>query len=683
MPNFDYLCTGFRGRRYMRSPFDKILNWYFTKNSLPYWCILLIDLAIVMFSGITTYWIFNKTATTIEHAYQLLDTVIIFAMLSLPGFRLFHTYSGFMRYSSFVDLMRVTYGNALTLVLALLAEYGMDYLPGDKFVHFNTTSICILFILATLLMWALRVFVKTLYDVAFSNTRAVRILIYGAMQGGVGLAKNIQAQRPRKFVVKGFITHYKNTKHHEIMGEKVYSISDNMEEIIRKNDIEAVLVAPYRTKEFRNNQEIQDKIIGAGAKIYMAQSAIEIEPSEDSNAEVDYSHMQLREVSVEELLPRQEIRVDLKSVEELLTGQRVLITGSAGSIGSEMVRQVAQFKPAAMILIDQAETPQHDIRLMMAKEFPEIQAETIVTSISRKTRMEEIFKSFRPDYVFHAAAYKHVPMMEDNPSEAVLNNIYGTKIIADMAVKYGVKKFVMVSTDKAVNPTNVMGCSKRICEIYVQSLDQAIKEKKVAAHLLSLGNKESFITASQLGGPMARTQFVTTRFGNVLGSNGSVIPLFREQIKNGGPVTVTDENIVRFFMLIPEACKLVLEAGTKGNGGEIFVFDMGKPVKIADLAKRMIQLSGAKNVEIKFTGLRPGEKLYEEVLNELEGTKPTFHEKIRIAEVREYDYDAVCKQIDDLVAISKQYDDMATVAKMKEIVPEYKSNNSIYEKLDK
>lgn len=667
----------------MRNPFDKILNWYFTKNSLPYWCIFLIDLGIVMFSGVITYWIFNKTATTLEHAFQILNTVTFFALLSIPGFRIFHTYSGFMRYSSFVDLMRVTYGNALTLALALLAEYGMDYLPGDKFVHFNTTSICILFILATLLMWALRVFVKTLYDVAFSNTRAVRILIYGAMQGGVGLAKSIQSQRPRKFVVKGFITHYKNIKHHEIMGEKVYSICDDLTEVIRKNDIEAVLVAPYRTKEFRNNQEIQDKIIGAGAKIYMAQSAIEIEPSEDSNAEVDYSHMQLREVSVEELLPRQEIRVDLKSVEELLTGQRVLITGSAGSIGSEMVRQVARFKPAAMMLIDQAETPQHDIRLMMAKEFPEIQAETIVTSISRKTRMEEIFKSFRPDYVFHAAAYKHVPMMEDNPSEAVLNNIYGTKIIADMAVKYGVKKFVMVSTDKAVNPTNVMGCSKRICEIYVQSLDQAIKEKKVATHLLSLGNKESFITASQIGGPMARTQFVTTRFGNVLGSNGSVIPLFREQIKNGGPVTVTDENIVRFFMLIPEACKLVLEAGTKGNGGEIFVFDMGKPVRIADLAKRMIKLSGAKNVEIKYTGLRPGEKLYEEVLNELEGTKPTFHEKIRIAEVREYDYDAVCKQIDDLVAISKQYDDMATVAKMKEIVPEFKSNNSIYEKLDK
>ena len=314
-------------------------------------------------------------------------------------------------------------------------------------------------------------------------------------------------------------------------------------------------------------------------------------------------------------------------------------------------------------VIDQAETPQHDIRLMMAKEFGDIPAETAVASICHERHMESLFKKFKPDYVFHAAAYKHVPMMEDNPSEAVLNNIYGTKVIADLSVKYGVKKFVMVSTDKAVNPTNVMGCSKRICEIYVQALDLAIKVKKVPA--------------------INRTQFVTTRFGNVLGSNGSVIPLFREQIKNGGPVTVTDERIVRFFMLIPEACKLVLEAGTKGNGGEIFVFDMGQPVKIADLAKRMIKLSGAKNVEIKFTGLRPGEKLYEEVLNELEGTKPTFHDKIRIAEVREYDYDQVCKDIDELMEISKQYDDMKTVAKMKEIVPEYKSNNSIYEKLDK
>ena len=667
----------------MRNPFDKILNWYFTKNSLPYWIILLIDCAIVILSGVITYWIFNDAVTLFDNTLQVINTMLIFVLLSIPGFRIFHTYSGFMRYSSFVDLMRVAYCNGVTLVLAWIAEYSMHYLPGNYFAHFNTTSIFLIFIIVTLLMWALRIFVKTLYDVAFSNTRAMRILIYGAMSGGVGLAKFINSQRPRKYVVKGFITHYEKAKHQEIMGQKVYTVHDNIADVIHKNDIDAVMVSPLRVKGFRDNQELQDIIIGAGAKIYMAQNAVEMDQDLlDENANIDYTQMQLREVSVEELLPRSEIRVDMNSIGELLKGQRVMVTGAAGSIGSEICRQVAKVEPAAMLLIDQAETPEHDIRLMMKKEFPNIPAETVVTSICKEKRMEELFKRFRPDYVFHAAAYKHVPMMEDNPSEAVQNNIYGTKVIADLSVKYGVKKFVMVSTDKAVNPTNVMGCSKRICEIYVQSLDLAIKTRRIGAYMEKLGNENSFVTAGQIASPTARTQFVTTRFGNVLGSNGSVIPLFREQIKNGGPVTVTDERIVRFFMLIPEACKLVLEAGTKGNGGEIFVFDMGKPVKIADLAKRMIKLSGAKNVEIKFTGLRPGEKLYEEVLNELEGTKPTFHEKIRIAEVREYDYDAVCKDINELIEISQQYDDMATVAKMKQIVPEYKSNNSIYEKLD-
>ena len=666
----------------MRSAFDKILNWYFTKNSLPYWCIFIIDCAIIIFSGFIVYWIFNDAETLFENTLQVLNTMLCFTLLSIPSFRIFHTYSGFMRYSSFIDLMRVVYGNVMSLVLVLLAQYGMDYLPRDLFVHFNTTSIFLIYILATLLMWALRIFVKTLYDVAFSNTRAMRVLIYGAMQGGVGLAKNIQAQRPRRYVVKGFITHHKNTKHQEIMGEKVYSVCEDIGEIIKQNDIEAVLVAPYRTKDFRHNQELQDAIIGAGAKIYMAQDVKSLDGSDvsEDNDESNFKPVQLRAVSVEDLLPRDEIRVDLKSVAELLSDKRVLITGSAGSIGSEIVRQVAQFKPAALMLIDQAETPEHDIRLMMAKRFPKIPTETVVTSICNKSRMEKIFSEFKPDYVFHAAAYKHVPMMEDNPSEAVYNNIYGTKVIADLSVKYGVKKFVMISTDKAVNPTNVMGCSKRICEIYVQSLDQALKEKR-SSFFENLAAKMNLIPAS--GRPSVRTQFVTTRFGNVLGSNGSVIPLFREQIKNGGPVTVTDERIVRYFMLIPEACKLVLEAGTKGNGGEIFVFDMGKPVKIADLAKRMISLSGAKNVKVEFTGLRPGEKLYEEVLNELEGTKPTFHEKIRIAEVREYDFEEVSRNIDSLIALSKQYDDMATVKKMKEIVPEYKSNNSKYEALDK
>ena len=662
----------------MKNPFDKILNWYFTKNSLPYWSILMIDCFIIIFSGLVTYWIFNSASIVLENGFRVMNTLICFVLLSLPGFKLFHTYSGFMRFSSFVDLMRVVYGNLVSLGIVTIVDILLNHYYNEWFVNFSTTSIFLIYLVSTLLMWALRVVVKTLYDVAFSNSRAIRVLIYGMVADGVGLAKHIRSERPRRYLVKGFITHGKNLKHVEVLGEKVYSVDQDVAAIIKENDIEGVLVSPSRVKDFRNNQALQDKILGAGAKIFMAEGAKEMNPDEDFND--DYiGNLTMREVSVEELLPRDEIRVDLKSVEELLKGTRVLITGSAGSIGSEMVRQVAAFKPAKMMLIDQAETPQHDIRLMMARDFPDIEAEVVVTSISRQRRMEEIFSTFRPDYVFHAAAYKHVPMMEDNPSEAVLNNIWGTKIIADYAVKYGVKKFVMISTDKAVNPTNVMGCSKRICEIYVQSLDQAIKNKKTPEYLHLLNNKQS----AEMGKQTYRTQFVTTRFGNVLGSNGSVIPLFREQIKNGGPVTVTDERIVRFFMLIPEACKLVLEAGTKGNGGEIFVFDMGQPVKIVELAKRMIKLSGAKNVEIKISGLRPGEKLYEEVLNELEGTKPTFHEKIRIAEVREYDFADISRQVDELVEISKHYDDMETVRKMKEIVPEYKSNNSVYEVLDK
>ena len=645
----------------MKRLFDKILNWYFTKNSLPYWSILLIDCLIIVFSAMSIYWLFHQADLLAENFPKVLLTSCIFVLLSFPGFRIFHTYSGFMRFSSFVDLMRVTYCNLVSLVLVLICMWGVEQLPVkwlNWFMPFTTKQIVLIFIISTLLMWALRIFVKTLYDQALSNTKAERALIYGALSGGVGLAKNINTVRPRRFVLKGFISHSEKLKHHTLMGEPVFSTDEDIAKIIKERDIRAVLVAPSRVDDFRNNQALQDIIIGAGAKIYMTTIAKEMN-TEDVNSMQD-ADMHIHEVSVEELLPRDEIRVDMKSLGEMLTGTTVFITGAAGSIGSEIVRQVAAYKPAHMILIDQAETPMHDVRLMMAKEFPDVQALTIVTSISRKTRMDTLFKRYKPDYVFHAAAYKHVPMMEDNPSEAVLNNIYGTKVIADTAVRYGVKKFVMISTDKAVNPTNVMGCSKRICEIYVQSLDQAIKLKKINAP----------------------TQFVTTRFGNVLGSNGSVIPLFREQIKRGGPLTVTDERIVRFFMLIPEACKLVLEAGVKGNGGEIFVFDMGQPVKIIDLAKRMIKLSGAKNVEIEITGLRPGEKLYEEVLNELEGTKPTFHEKIRIAQVREYDYEQVRQAIDDLVELSKQYDNMATVKKMKEIVPEYKSKNSEYEVLD-
>lgn len=442
---------------------------------------------------------------------------------------------------------------------------------------------------------------------------------------------------------------------HLLMGVKVYRNDDHLVEHMKRLGVKTLLVSPLKNKDFANNPAMSDRLLQAGVSVY----TIHLAQKWDGKSDITAS--ELREIQIEDLLPREEIQVDMEAVGRMLRGRRILITGSAGSIGSEMVRQIAKFDPERLILIDEAETPQHDIRLMMARDFPGVKSEGIVTSITKHRRMESLFRAYKPDYVFHAAAYKHVPMMEDNPSEAVQNNIDGTRVLADLSVKYGVKKFVMISTDKAVNPTNVMGCSKRICEIYVQSLDKAIKDGKV----------------------QGTTQFVTTRFGNVLGSNGSVIPLFKEQIKKGGPVTVTHPDIIRFFMLIPEACKLVLEAGTMGKGGEIFVFDMGQPVKIAELAERMIRLSGAKNVEIKYTGLRDGEKLYEEVLNDQEITKPTFNAKIKIAQVREYDYEQAKVEIQALIDQSYLYDDMETVRKMKAIVPEYKSQHSKYESLDK
>lgn len=605
-------------------------------------------------SVLFTYWVFNRTGVMFEERINVLYTALLYVALSAVSAKVFHTYSGIVRYSSFVDLMKVAYANGLSLLLALIVTWIIGKIGVEMLTALNLEQTIITFVVSTLLMSFERIIVKSLYDSATADSRALKVLIYGAHTGGIGLAKNIRSQNPKRFVLGGFLSHDPNAKHIQIMGENVYNVKDDIAGIIETEKIEAVLVSPLRIEDFRNNQTIQDVLIKAGVKIFMAQQVKEASIKDGELTDEDFAGMQLKEVSVEDLLPRSEIKVDMDSVGAMLAGKRVMITGSAGSIGSEMVRQIAVYKPASMILIDQAETPQHDV-LLMTNKYPEIKTEVIVTSICHGHRMECVFKENRPDYVFHAAAYKHVPMMENNPSEAVLNNIHGTKVIADLSVKYGVKKFVMVSTDKAVNPTNVMGCSKRICEIYVQSLNNA----------------------------QDKCQFVTTRFGNVLGSNGSVIPLFREQIKNGGPVTVTDERIVRFFMLIPEACKLVLEAGTKGNGGEIFVFDMGKPVKIIDLAKRMIALSGAQNVEVKITGLRPGEKLYEEVLNELEGTKPSFHEKIRIAEVRQYDYDEVNKSIEELTEIAKEFENMATVKKMKEIVPEYKSNNSVYEVLDK
>ncbi|MCS3345593.1 polysaccharide biosynthesis protein [Parabacteroides distasonis] len=634
------------------SLFSRLSTWYFSKKSLPYWGIILLDCCLILFSGLLVYTLNNGVLSTLDILGHLLVTLLVCLIPYLVGFRLFHTYSGIIRYSSFVDLQKVGFAVLFGLICVVVFQALTDFSP--YLVYIRKRDLILSALLAMSLMWMMRVFVKYFYVSTFRVAKAERAFIYGVKQGGVSLAKSIQNQDPARFVLAGFISDLTEIGNRYLMGVKVYPNNEDLIGVMRRLQADVLLVSPLKVEAIRNNQEMVDRLIKANIKIYMTPAAQEWDGRSDLN------HTQLREVNIEDLLPRDKIEIDLEAVREQLTGKRILITGAAGSIGSEIVRQVAQFAPERMVLIDQAETPLHDVRLMMARQWSNIESYTVVSDICVRERMEELFEEHRPDYVFHAAAYKHVPMMEDNPEESVRNNVDGTRVIADLAVKYGTRKFVMVSTDKAVNPTNVMGCSKRICEIYVQSLDQAIKDGKVSG----------------------RTQFVTTRFGNVLGSNGSVIPLFKEQIKRGGPVTVTHKDIIRFFMLIPEACKLVLEAGTMGNGGEIFVFDMGKPVRIVDLAERMIRLSGVKGIEIRFTGLRDGEKLYEEVLNEEETSKPTFHPKIKIAQVRAYDYADANLRIDALVHACAVEGDMQIVKRMKEIVPEFKSQHSKYEVLD-
>lgn len=636
--------------------FGKFFNWYFGRGALPYWCIMIFDLMVCFLSGVFIVWLRHPASDVLAAWPQLMHTLGLFAVLNFISFRVFHAYFGILRYSQFVDLMRVTNACVLSMLLAFIfsicaLNFGWD----DFFFIFTGRKIITMYLGNILAMCIPRVLVKLIFDNALVSSSAMNALVYGTRAGAIAITNNVRDAKPVQFLIKGYVGDEREHYNERLMGKKIYSIHEDLIPVIESQCIKAFLVSPLRHEEFTKNRKLQDLLIERGIKIYIAQNAEEWKKNQAPQGKVG-----LREVKIEDLLPREEIQVDMDSVGALLRGKRVLITGAAGSIGSEMVRQIAIYKPAEMMLIDQAETPLHDVRLMMKNNYSDIKAETVVTSICKEDRMEEIFSHFKPDYVFHAAAYKHVPMMEDNPSESVQNNVWGTKVIADLSVKYGVKKFVMISTDKAVNPTNVMGCSKRICEIYVQSLDKAIKDGKIKGV----------------------TQFVTTRFGNVLGSNGSVIPLFREQLAKGGPLTVTHPKIIRFFMLIPEACKLVLEAGTHGKGGEIFVFDMGEPVRIADLAKRMIQLSGAKNVEIKYTGLREGEKLYEEVLNENENTLPSFHKKIRIAMVRNYEYEDALREIEELRDISVKYDDMETVRKMKQIVPEYVSKHSRYEVLD-
>lgn len=634
----------------------KIVDSYFSKRTFPHWCVLLLDSAILFLSGVFVYWCFNRGTALQLNFWPLTHLMLLCVGVHFIFFAIFRTYSEIIRYSSFNDLIRVAQAMGCSALAVIAVHFFTNSCPSRVFAHVQVRHILIAEAIATGLMWLLRVSIKWVYDTYFRTEGAKNVFIYGIRAGGIGLAKAIRSEKPMRYCLRGFISHDPalGANGTRLMGEPVYEVDASLPDVIRRNGIAAVLVAPGRIGKFRNDTALQDYILQSGARIFSANNVVDTEHDAIKGAPT------LKEVSIEDLLPRDEICVDLESVAESLRGKRILITGSAGSIGSEIVRQVASFSPSSLMLIDSAETPQHDIRRMMAHDFPSVPCATVVTSITKADRMENIFKTFLPEYVFHAAAYKHVPMMEDNPCESIQNNVLGTKILADLSVKYGVRRFVMVSTDKAVNPTNVMGCSKRICEVYVQSLNKAERDGVVKG----------------------QTQFITTRFGNVLGSNGSVIPIFERQIKAGGPVTVTDPNIIRYFMLIPEACELVLEAGTKGEGGEIFVFDMGKPVRIADLARRMIELSGAKGVEIKYTGLRDGEKLYEEVLSESEATKPSFHEKIRIACVREYAWSDVSREIDALIAQSHTYDDMAVVASMKRLVPEYISNHSKYTVLD-
>lgn len=633
----------------MKNPIHQLSSWYFSKGALPYWCILMMDCTLVGLSGLIAFYFQAGGLIFAQHFWQIINACILTSIIYAIPFRLYHTYSGILRYTSIQEMLRIFKATTLASLIISILVVTFRHFHIKILLFPNLTYGLLAYALATLFIILLRLLVRAAYDGYRTASKTKKAFIYGVKEGGIGIARSLTESPVKTYRLAGFVNpdHFLGAEW--LMGEKVFNDDENLIREMTDRSVSVMIVSPLQTEHFTQRTELVDALIDAGIKIMMMPTA------EEWDGKSDLSHSQLKEVPIEELLPRQKIEVNMQAIGEMLRGKRILITGAAGSIGSEMSRQVAKFGPAELVLVDQAETPMHDVRLYMANNHKELKVWTVVGSITNQGHMEQLFAEHKPEYVFHAAAYKHVPMMEDNPAMAVQNNIYGTRVIADLAVKYGTKKFVMISTDKAVNPTNVMGCSKRICEIYCQALN----------------------------GEQHTTQFITTRFGNVLGSNGSVIPIFKEQIRNGGPVKVTHEDIIRYFMLIPEACRLVLQAGTMGNGGEIYVFDMGEPVKIVDLAKRMIKLSGAKDIEIVFTGLRDGEKLYEELLSTKENTKPTTHPKIMVAAVREYPYDLALQNEKELHELSFTFDDMAIVRKMKEIVPEYKSQVSKYQVLDK
>lgn len=629
----------------------KFFHRYLSAKVLPIWTILLIDVLIIVVSSLLAYALRYDFRSIFLESSTIDKTIVCTVIVNLVFFRIFRTYSNVLRFSSFIDIMRIfvslTVSYALLMISSVLLSSYMDVRLAPVSVFFMA------YIISFAMMSCSRIVVKMFYELLnFDGSHSANVFIYGAKEAGVNIAKALRVNLRNHYRLRGFIADEPELINKVMMGVKVFPNDETLIDVLNDRDVHTIIISPVKMEELKRS-DMADRLLAHNIKLMTA-------PPLSEWSGQTLNRTQLKEIQIEDLLQRNPIEIDIHKVASHLEGKRVMITGAAGSIGSEIMRQVASFNPYKLILVDQAETPLHDIRLELQDRWRDIDAETIIADISNATRMEEIFKEYKPQYIFHAAAYKHVPMMEDNVSESIQINVYGTRTIADLAVKYGAEKFVMISTDKAVNPTNVMGCSKRICEIYVQSLAKKLQQK---------------------GGHV--TQFITTRFGNVLGSNGSVIPRFRDQIQRGGPVTVTHPEIIRYFMTIPEACRLVLEAGSMGNGGEIYIFDMGKPVKIVDLAKRMISLSGRTDVKIEFTGLRHGEKLYEELLNVKELTKPTYHEKIMIATVREYDYDEVKERIQKLIDVSYTYDQMKIVSAMKDIVPEFISKNSCFEALDK
>jgi FlaA1/EpsC-like NDP-sugar epimerase len=631
---------------------SKFIQNYLSRRVLSRTAILALDTLMIVFSCLFMYLVrygFDGLTAEIRSDGTTVGLfLIIFNIISFVSLR---TFSGILRFSSFTDLLRIVYALVLGYVLTFIAIVIIR--KSNPLFHLDNLTYISIYFLNTFLMIFSRILVKEVYEtITGSDMKPVNVFIYGTKEAGISVAKALKGNNEFNYRVLGFISDESHMIGKELMGVTIYENNQDIFRILVSKNVHTIIVSPQKIEEIKNSALLANFV---DHDI----SLLTTVPINEWNGSLK-SKEQLKDIQIEDLLPRDPIRINMIEIASNIEGKRVMVTGAGGSIGSEIVRQVASFNPNSIILIDQAETPLHNLKLELKEKWRDLRTEILVANVSNHSRMDKIFSKTRPQYIFHAAAYKHVPMMEVNVSEAIQTNVLGTKIVADLSVKYNANKFVMVSTDKAVNPSNVMGCSKRICEIYVQSLAKKIEKS---------GEKS--------------TQFITTRFGNVLGSNGSVIPLFKDQIKHGGPVTVTHPEIIRYFMTIPEACQLVLEAGAMGKGGEIFIFDMGKPVKILDLAKRMIRLSGSKNIKIEFTGLRNGEKLYEELLNHAEYTKPTHHEKIMIANVREYEYDEISRMIDSLIKVSYEYDDMRTVRKMKEIVPEFQSINSPFEAVDR